>query len=48
MTFRRLLEVLVIVLQDYRKSLPDAFSSRKAEGAGIAKIQGLVNIQNPP
>jgi|ERR671930_1995832 hypothetical protein len=29
------------------KSLPDAFPLRKAEGAGITKIQGLVKVQNP-
>jgi hypothetical protein len=29
------------------KSLPDAFPLRKAEGVGIAKIQGLVKAQNP-
>src|SRR5262245_20782597 len=28
------------------KSLPDAFPVRKAEGVGIAKIQGLVQAQN--
>ena len=30
-----------------KKSLPDAFPLRKAEGVGIAKIQGLVKSQNP-
>ena len=29
------------------KSLSDAFPLRKAEGVGIAKIQGLVKAQNP-
>ena len=29
------------------KSLPDAFPLKKAEGVGIAKIQGLVQAQNP-
>jgi hypothetical protein len=29
------------------KSLPDAFPLRKAEGVGIAKIQGLVKAKNP-
>jgi hypothetical protein len=29
------------------KSLPDALPLRKAEGVGIAKIQGLVQAQNP-
>ena len=29
------------------KSLPDAFPLRKAEGIGIAKIQGLAKAQNP-
>ena len=27
--------------------LPDAFPLRKAEGVGIATIQGLVKAQNP-
>ena len=29
------------------KSLPDTFPLRKAEGAGITTIQGLVKVQNP-
>jgi hypothetical protein len=29
------------------KSLPDAFLRRKAEGMGIAKIEGFVKAQNP-
>jgi hypothetical protein len=29
------------------KSLPDAFPLRKAEGVGIAKIQGFVKAPNP-
>ena len=28
-------------------SLPDAFPLRKAEGVGIAKIEGFVEAQNP-
>ena len=33
--------------QGHEISLPDAFPLKKAEGLGIAKIQGLVNAQNP-
>ena len=33
--------------QVHEKSLPGAFLLRKAEGVGIAKIEGFVKAQNP-